>query len=65
MDHDTTASVLAILIVLGFFGLVAIVLFGFVDVERPAIAKLSGLLFGYVSGLLQPIIMRYFKEPNP
>jgi len=61
--HDAiTRSIIAILIVVGFFGLIAVVLFGFVDVESPTIAKLLGLLFGYVSGLLQPIIVRYFNS---
>jgi len=65
MTDALTRSIIAILIVVGFFGLIGVVLFGAVDVESPTIAKLLGLLFGYVSGLLQPIILRYFKEPAP
>lgn len=62
MTDDTTRAALAVLVITGFFGLVAIILLGFVDVASPEIAKLVGLLVGYVTALLNPIIMRYFKD---
>lgn len=64
MNDNLTASVIAILVIVGFFGIVAAVLVGFVDIASPEIAKLVGMLFGYVTALLNPIIMRYFKEPS-
>lgn len=62
MTEDQTRSVIAILVILGFFGLVAVVLIGFVDITSPEIAKLVGLLVGYIVALMNPIIMRYFNE---
>lgn len=61
MTEAQTASVIAILVIVCFFGVVAVVLIGFVDITSPEIAKLVGLLFGYLTALLNPIIMRYFK----
>ena len=62
MSDDLTRSVIAILVILGFFALVATVLVGFVDITSPEIAKLVGLLVGYIVAMMNPIIMRYFKE---
>jgi hypothetical protein len=63
MTEDQTRSIIAILVIVGFFGLVAVVLLGFVNIDSPEIAKLVGLLVGYIVALMNPIIMRYFKEP--
>lgn len=65
MNDSIVASVIAILVIVGFFGVVAVVLIGFVDITSPEIAKMVGMLFGYLTALLNPIIMRYFKEPKP
>lgn len=66
MTDDQTRAAIAILVILGFFVLVTIVLIGFVDISSPEIAKLVGLLVGYITALLNPIIVRYFKEqPRP
>ena len=62
MTEDQTRAVIAIIVILGFFALVTVVLMGFVDIASPEIAKLVGLLVGYVTALMNPIIMRYFKE---
>lgn len=62
MNDDTTRAILAVVVVAGFFGVVGIVLFGFVNVDSPPIAKLAGLIFGYLTGIMQPVITRYFKE---
>jgi hypothetical protein len=64
MTEAQTASIIAILVIVSFFGVVAVVLIGFVDITSPEIAKLVGLLFGYLTALLNPIIMRYFKAPK-
>ena len=60
MNQDWTRAIIAILVVLGFFAFIGIVLFGFVDVAEPTLAKLVGLMFGDIAGLLQPIIVLYF-----
>ena len=63
-DNDNrTASVIAITVIVGFFALVIIVLMGFVDIRDPTIAKLVGTIVGYVTALMNPIIMRYFQKP--
>lgn len=66
MTPDLTRAIIGITIVMGFFGIVAVVLFGFVDVADPTIAKLVGLVFGYVTGLMQPVLLLYFGQtPSP
>jgi len=62
MSDDFTRSAIAILVILGFFALVMTVLVGFVDITSPEIAKLVGVLVGYIVALINPIIMRYFRE---
>jgi hypothetical protein len=63
MTHDQTRAAIAIIVIVGFFALVAVVLLGFVNIESPEIAKLVGLLVGYIVALMNPIIMAYFKAP--
>jgi hypothetical protein len=65
VTEELTRTVIAVLIIAGFFALVAVVLLGFVDVASPEIAKLVGLLVGYVVAMLNPIILRYFRGGNP
>lgn len=62
LTDDFTRSAIAILVIVGFFALVTVVLVGFVDIRSPEIAKLVGVLVGYIVALINPIIMRYFKE---
>lgn len=62
---ERTAHVLAILIVLCFFAVVMIVLLGFVDIRDPTIAKVVGVILGYVTAVLNPIIYRYFGGDWP
>lgn len=62
MTDQTTAMIIALIFIAGFFVLMIVVLIGFVDVTEPSIAKLVGALFGYLTALLNPIIVRYFKE---
>lgn len=62
MTEEQTRSAIAILVIVGFFALIVIVLVGFVDIRDPTIAKIVGTLVGYVTALMNPIIMRYFRE---
>lgn len=65
MTDAQTRSVIAVLVIAGFFGLVLVVVIGLVDVRDPTIAKIVGTLIGYVTALMNPIIMRYFQAPAP
>jgi hypothetical protein len=65
MSDDLTRSIIAILVIAGFFALVAVILIGYVDIASPEIAKLVGLLVGYIVAMMNPIIMRYFKNGVP
>ena len=65
MSPDITRAVIGIIIVIGFFAFVGVVLFGYVNVTDPTIAKLVGLMFGYISGLLQPVLLLYFGQSPP
>jgi hypothetical protein len=65
MRDDLTRSIIAILVIAGFFALVAVILIGYVDIASPEIAKLVGLLVGYIVAMMNPIIMRYFKNGVP
>ncbi len=65
MRDDLTRSIIAVLVIAGFFALVAVILMGFVDIASPEIAKLVGLLVGYIVAMMNPIIMRYFKNGVP
>lgn len=62
MNDQTTAAIIAFVFIAGFFVLMLVILIGFVDVTEPSIAKLTGALFGYLTALLNPIILRYFKD---
>lgn len=56
---------IALIIIVGFFAVVAVVLLGFVDIQSTEIAKLVGLIVGYLVALMNPIILRYFEVPIP
>lgn len=62
---EHTRLIIALLVIVGFFAIVAVVLLGFVDIDSPEIAKLVGLIVGYLVALLNPIILRYFEGPPP
>jgi hypothetical protein len=62
---ERTRMAIALLVIVGFFVLVTVVLMGFVDITSPEIAKLVGLLVGYIVALMNPIIMRYFETSIP
>jgi len=62
MTGEQTRALIAILMIAGFFGLVSFVMLGFANLDKPAIAELFGMLIGYIVAMLQPIIMRYFRD---
>lgn len=61
MTQDQGALILAFLTMIGFFVVVLVVLLGFVDIGNAEIAKLVGVIVGYLTALLNPIIMSYFR----
>lgn len=63
MTDQKVRGIIALSVIGGFFAIVMTVLLGFVYVADPTIAKIVGMLMGYITALLNPIIMRYFKEP--
>lgn len=66
MSDHRTATILAFLIIGGFFLLMVVILSGQVNMKEPTTAEIVGALFGYLTALMNPIIARYFRErPNP
>ena len=65
MTDDMTRTIIAFAIVIGFFAVVLVVLLGFVDVTDPTLAKLIGMMFGYLTALLNPVVFRYFGQTPP
>ncbi len=61
MTKEHGALILALLTIVGFFAVVLVVLFGFVDINNAEIAKLVGVIVGYLTALLNPIVMSYFR----
>lgn len=55
---------MALAIVAGFFGLLAVILFGVVDVAEPAMAKIVGVVFGALGAKLDVVLYRYFGGRN-
>ena len=53
---------IAIALITAFFGILAAVLMGFVDIREPEMAKLVGLIVGTVGGWVGRVIFDYFKE---
>jgi len=62
LTEEQTRTLIALLALAGFYGLMLIVLLGFVNVGSPEMSKLVGLFFGYAMALMNPIIVRYFKN---
>jgi hypothetical protein len=59
-SEETARQLLSLIIVGGFFGLLGIILFGFVDVQDPAMAKLVGVITGVLGAKLDVVLYRYF-----
>ena len=64
MTDDRARFWIAMVIIGSFMVVVMTVLFGFAPIENPEVAKLAGLVVGYITGLITPIVTRYFKEPG-
>jgi divalent metal cation (Fe/Co/Zn/Cd) transporter len=60
--EDIVAHVLATAITLGFFAVILVSLLGYVDLKNPVVSSFLGLVVGYVAGLLNIILVRYFKH---
>lgn len=58
------STMIALLTIVGLFAIVGIVLLGFVDIGNPEIAKLTGLIVGWLTGLISPIVAAYFKNDS-
>lgn len=56
------STIIAIIVILGLFGIVTITLLGFVDIANPEIAKLVGVIVGWLTGLVSPMVAAYFKQ---
>lgn len=65
MTDRTAATIIAIVVIFGFFLVVLTVLMGFVEISNPEIAKLVGVIVGYLTALLNPIVLSYFKNGGP
>lgn len=65
MSVEHTRLIIALLVIAGFFVVVTSILLGFVNIESPELAKLSGMIVGYLVALMNPIILRYFETHIP
>ena len=65
MTPEQSRFWIAIAIIVSFFGIIAAVLMGFVDIREPEMAKLVGLIVGTVGGWVAKTIQVYFKEHPP
>lgn len=65
MTPEQSRFGIAIALILAFFGIIAAVLMGFVDIREPEMAKLVGLIVGTVGGWVGRTIFTYFKEEHP
>ena len=64
MNAELPRLIIALVVILAFTGMMAAVLFGFVKIESPEVAKLVGSIFGWATGLVTPIVMSYFRSPE-
>ena len=65
MTREVARSLIAVLVILGFFAVMLVILLGFVNIENPEMAKLAGAIFGYLTGLLTPVVMSFFRGEKP
>ncbi len=61
MNKEMTSTFIATIVIIGLFAIVTITLMGFVDISNPEIAKLVGVVVGWLTGLVGPIVSSYFK----
>jgi len=62
--EDFIAHLIAILLVLGFFGLSFVVILGYVDLTSPVVSALVGSVIGYSVAKLDPVLVRYYHAPQ-
>lgn len=65
MTREVARSLIAVLIILGFFVVVVVIFVGYVDIQNAEMAKLVGVVVGYLTGLLTPVVMSFFKGDKP
>jgi hypothetical protein len=57
---DITGHFIALLLVLGFLGVVFIPIMGFVDIKDATVTAFVGVVLGYASGKAEAVVGRYF-----
>ena len=62
MTDDAARFWIAIVVIGSFMTIIMVVLFGFTPIDNPEVAKLVGVVIGYVTGLITPIVAKYFKN---
>jgi|SRR5262245_22074597 len=65
MWRDVTAHLMAILLTLGFFGVVFVALLGLVNLQDPTVATFIGTTTGYAIAQLARPLAFYFGTPRP
>lgn len=62
MNEDHARFWIAVIILGAFISMVMTILFGFTPIGNPEVAKLVGTVVGFLTGLITPIVTRYFRE---
>jgi hypothetical protein len=62
MTPEITRAIVAGIVLVGFYAFIGLVLMGLVSIENPEMAKLVGAIFGYMGGLVTPIVAMYFRS---
>lgn len=62
MTPEHSRLIIAVLVLVSFLGFLAAVLMGMVNIESPEMAKFVGACFGYLGGIVTPIVMTYFRS---
>lgn len=64
MSKETISFLIALSVIVGFFVVVVVVLVGFVDIANPETAKLVGVIVGYLTALMNPVVMNFLVRAN-
>lgn len=59
-----TRNIIAILLTVGFLATIAAILMGMVDLHDSTSAAFAGVMLGYISGVLTPVLGKLFKLQN-
>lgn len=62
MNREHSRLVIAVMVIAAFIGFLMAVLMGMVAIESPEMAKFVGACFGYLGGIVTPIVMTYFRS---